>query len=99
MSNVFSAMKLALLIGVAMLVGAQAAQAATVTLYSAPAASGAADCSTPADACSITDAVTEANAAALTDDVRILMNKGTYTLSTANPSALEITFAGLGVSL
>jgi hypothetical protein len=70
------------------------AQAATVSLHAAPAATGAGDCSSPADACSIADAVTDANAQSVTDSVRIALAGGTYSLSAPSPSALTITFAG-----
>ncbi|MFL5845286.1 MAG: Ig-like domain repeat protein [Solirubrobacteraceae bacterium] len=69
------------------------ARAATVSLFAAPTAAGAADCSTAADPCSITTAVTNANAASVADSVRIRMADGTYSLSAA-PTALVVTFAG-----
>ena len=48
--------------GVCLLAGVTApAQAATDSLYAAPTAAGTADCSSPANACSIGDAVAAAN--------------------------------------
>lgn len=73
---------------------ATAAQAATVSLYAAPAAVGAADCTSAADACTIDAAVTSANAASVTDSVRIRLQGGTYDLPAPSPTALSVTFAG-----
>jgi hypothetical protein len=79
---------------VAMLGLAGTARAATTELFAAPDAAGAGDCSSVADACTVDVAVTDANAAPTTDDVRILLSKGTYPLTSQNPSALTVTFAG-----
>ncbi|HTU15201.1 MAG TPA: right-handed parallel beta-helix repeat-containing protein [Solirubrobacterales bacterium] len=70
------------------------ARAATVDLFAAPAATGAADCGTPADACGIVAAVTAANAASVADDVNIKLKNGNYQLSAPTPTALPVTFAG-----
>jgi hypothetical protein len=75
------------------------AQASTINLYAAPAATGAGDCGTPADACPIDTAVTNANAAGVSDSVRIELAGGTYALPVANPTALAITFAGPSLTL
>ena len=71
------------------------AQAATSVLWAAPAAVGVGDCSSSANACSITTAVTNANAAPTTDDVLIELAGGTYSQSTV----LAITFAGPSLTL
>jgi hypothetical protein len=78
---------------------ATSAQAATVGLFAAPAAAGAGDCSSPANACTIDTAVTNANAVAVTDSVQIKVARGNYLLPTANPTALPITFAGPSLTL
>ncbi|HEY6761158.1 MAG TPA: Ig-like domain repeat protein [Baekduia sp.] len=78
---------------------AASAQAATDSLYAAPSAAGAGDCSSPADACSIVDAVTDANAASVADSVRIELAGGTYSLSSPSPTVLSITFAGPSLTL
>jgi predicted outer membrane repeat protein len=88
------------LAGVCLLTGVAApAQAATDRLYAAPATAGAADCSTPADACSIATAVTTANAASVADSVEIALAGGTYALPSPSPTALSITFAGPSLTL
>jgi uncharacterized repeat protein (TIGR01451 family) len=76
-----------------------AAQAATDSLFAAPAAAGAGDCSSPANACSIATAVTNANADPVADSVRIELASGTYSLSSPSPTALPITFAGPSLTL
>ncbi len=73
---------------------AASAQAATDTLFAAPAAAGSADCSSPGNACSITTAVTSANAKPIADSVRIELANGIYLLSAPSPTALTVTFAG-----
>jgi hypothetical protein len=73
---------------------ATAAQAATDSLFAAPSAAGAGDCSSPANACSIAAAVTDANAEPVADSVRIELASGTYLLPSPSPTALSITFAG-----
>lgn len=75
------------------------AQAATVSLFAAPAAAGAGDCSSPADACTVDTAVTMANAASVTDSVRIRLAAGTYALTSGGATALDITFAGPSLTL
>ncbi|HRV59874.1 MAG TPA: hypothetical protein P5138_04540, partial [Solirubrobacterales bacterium] len=70
-----------------------------MSFYAAPTPSGAADCSTPSDACSIIDAVTAANGASVSDQVDLLLDKGVYQLATANPTALVVTFAGPGLTI
>jgi predicted outer membrane repeat protein len=75
------------------------AQAATDDLYAAPAATGAGDCGAPADACSIADAVTSANAKPVADNVRIVLAGGVYALPAPSPTALVITFAGPSLTL
>lgn len=88
------------LAGVGLLAGvATPAQAATTEIYAAPADLGTADCSTPADACAIVTAVTNANAAPITDDVRIALARGNYALPGPSPTALPITFAGPSLTL
>ena len=77
---------------------AMPAQAATVSLYAAPTLAGAGDCTSPADACTIDTAVTNANAASVADSVRIRLLQGTYALS-SGPTALVITFAGPSLTL
>lgn len=90
----------ATLAGVGLLAGVvTSAQAATTEIYAAPANLGTADCSTPADACAITTAVTNANAAPTTDDVRIELARGNYALPAPSPTALPITFAGPSLTL
>lgn len=92
--------QIACLIGVlvvtafAILAGPAPAQAADVNLYAAPNALGAGDCSSPEDACLIVDAVAEANSASVADDVTVLLDKGNYPLSSQDPTALAVTFAG-----
>jgi len=87
------------LIGFCLLAGwAASAQAATVSLYAAPALAGAGDCSSPANACTIATAVTNANAAAVTDSVQIKLARGNYLLSAPTPTALPVTFAGPSLS-
>lgn len=78
---------------------ATSAQAATVTLNAAPAAAGTADCSTPANACTIDTAVTNANAANVADSVVIVLADGTYALTPGVPAALAVTFTGPSLSL
>jgi hypothetical protein len=91
---------LAALAGFCLLAGvAGPAQAATVDLFAAPAATGVGDCGAPADACSIVDAVTSANAKPVTDSVRIALAGGTYALSSSGATALAITFAGPSLTL
>jgi hypothetical protein len=86
---------IAALAGVGLLAGlATPAQAATTSLYAAPSDAGTADCSSPADACSIATAVTNANAEAVTDSVRIRLARGNYLLPSPSPTALSVTFAG-----
>lgn len=85
---------LALLVG-----GAVPAGAATSVLYAAPTATGAADCASPAGACTIGVAVSAANAASVTDDVRIRLAGGVYDTSAPTPTALDITFAGPSLTL
>ena len=86
---------IAALAGFALLAGsATPAQAATTSLYAAPAPAGTADCSSPVNACTITTAVTNANAAPVTDDVRISLARGNYQLPAPSPTALPVTFAG-----
>jgi hypothetical protein len=89
--------------GSCLLMGALAApaQAATDTLYAAPVAVavGTGDCGAPADACTIADAVTSANAKPVGDGVRIVLAGGTYALTTPTPTALAITFAGPSLTL
>jgi hypothetical protein len=75
------------------------AQAATDSLYAAPTAAGTADCSSPANACAITDAVTAANAEPIGHDVRIELAGGTYLLSGPGPTALRLTFAGPSLTI
>ncbi len=70
------------------------AEAATDTLFAAPAAAGTGDCSFPANACTIATAVTKANALPVTDNVRIVLAGGIYLLSSPSPTALSVTFAG-----
>jgi hypothetical protein len=89
------------LLGIAALAGfclpaglATPAQAATASLYAAPSAAGTGDCSSPANACSIETAVTNANAMPVADSVRIELASGTYPLPSPSPTALSITFAG-----
>src|SRR5262245_12287108 len=85
----------AVVAGVCLLAGVAApAQAATVTLHAAPAATGTADCSTPANACTIATAVTKANATPTTESVRIALRRGAYGLSAPSPTSLTVTFAG-----
>lgn len=76
---------------------ATSAQASTVSLYASP--SGTGDCGSPASACSITTAVTGANAASIADSVRIKLAAGTYPLAAPEPTALPITFAGPSLTL
>lgn len=75
------------------------AQAATTNLFAAPVASGVGDCTSPADACDIATAVTNANAAPIVDDVRIELKKGNYPLPAPTPTALPITFAGPSLTI
>src|ERR1700754_3797632 len=75
------------------------AQAATVSLHAAPSAAGAGDCSSPANACSIATAVTNANAASVADTVRIALAGGSYQLSAPSPTALSVTFSGPSLTL
>ncbi|MBN8866534.1 MAG: Ig-like domain repeat protein [Solirubrobacterales bacterium] len=83
------------LIGFILMLGSAAtAQAATTSFYAAPNAIGAGDCSSPENACPVDVAVTDANAAPVTDDVRILLDKGKYALTSQTPNALAVTFAG-----
>lgn len=90
----------AALAGVGLLAGvATPAQAATTNLYAAPANLGAGDCSAPADACAITIAVTNANAASIADDVRIELARGNYALPAPSPTALPVTFAGPSLTI
>jgi hypothetical protein len=94
------ALGLAALTSVCLLTGvATPAQAATDTLHAAPAATGTGDCGAPADACTIADAVTAANAAPTTDSVRIVLAGGSYSLSAPTPTALTITFAGPSLTI
>jgi hypothetical protein len=87
------------LIGFSLLAGwATSAQAATVSFYAAPAVAGTGDCSAPANACTIDIAVTNANAAAVTDSVQIKLARGNYLLSAPTPTALPVTFAGPSLS-
>jgi hypothetical protein len=93
-------------LGVAALAGsclfagaATSAQAATDSLYAAPTATGAGDCSSPANACPIDTAVTNANAAPVTDSVRIRVLRGNYQLGAPSPTALAITFAGPSLTI
>lgn len=88
-----------LTLGCLLAAGAPAARAATVSLYAAPAAVGAGDCSAAAAACTIDAAVTAANAANVADSVRIRLAGGTYALSAPTPTALPITFAGPSLTL
>lgn len=94
------------LLGIAALAGlclftgwATSAQAATIGLFAAPTAAGTEDCSTPVNACSITTAVTNANAAAVSDSVQIKLADGIYELAAPSPTALPITFAGPSLTL
>lgn len=90
----------AALAGVCLLAAVTApAHAATDSLYAAPTAAGAADCSSPANACSIADAVTAANAKPIGHDVRIELAGGTYSLSGPSPTALRLTFAGPSLTI
>lgn len=73
-------------------------QAATVDLYAAPAALGAGDCSSTADACAVDAAVTNANGASVNDSVRISLARGNYSLNAPSPTALAVTFAGPGLT-
>ncbi len=85
----------AALIGFGLLAGSSSpAQAATVSVYAAPTATGASDCSSPANACTITDALTLANGSSVLDDMRIVLGNGTYLLPSPTPTALPVTFAG-----
>lgn len=91
---------IAALIGFGLLAGsAIPAQAATVNLFAAPTLAGTGDCSSPADACTIDVAVTNANAASVADDVRIELKKGNYPLPAPTPTALPITFAGPSLTI
>jgi hypothetical protein len=90
----------AALAGVGLVAGfGSPAQAATTSLYAAPADAGTADCSSPANACVITTAVTNANAAPITDSLRIELAKGNYLLPAPTPVALPITFAGPSLTI
>ena len=75
------------------------AQAATDSLFAAPSATGAGDCSSPANACSIATAVTNANAEPVADSVVIELANGTYLLPSPSPTALSITFAGPSLTI
>ena len=77
------------------------AHAATVNLFAAPAGARPGACSSAADPCSIATAVTNANAAAVTDDVRIELASGDYNLlpGLLAGTALPITFAGPSLTL
>jgi Bacterial Ig-like domain (group 3) len=91
---------IAALAGVSLLAAlATPAQAATTNLYAAPTAVGSGDCSSPANACPIATAVTNANAAPVVDDVRIGVAGGTYSLPAPSPTALPITFAGPSLTI
>ena len=90
---------IAALAGFCLLAGlATPAQAATHSLYAAPSVAGTGDCSSPANACSIATAVTNANAEPVTDSVRIRLARGIYQLPSPSPTALSITFAGPSVT-
>ena len=75
------------------------AEAATDSLYAAPSAVGAGDCSSPADACPIATAVTNANGEPSSDSVTIELAGGTYALPSPSPTALSVTFAGPSLTL
>jgi len=91
---------IAVLTGTCLLLGSAAsAEAATQSLFAAPAAVGTGDCSSIANACSIATAVTNANAASVTNSVQIKLAGGTYPLSAPSPTALAITFAGPSLTL
>jgi hypothetical protein len=86
---------IATLVGISLFgVSATSAHAATDGLFAAPAATGSGDCSSPADACSIATAVTNANAMPIADSVTIELASGTYALGSPSPRALSVTFAG-----
>jgi hypothetical protein len=76
-----------------------AAQAATDTLFAAPGAPESGACSSPAQPCSIVQAVAEANAMPTSDSVEIKLAGGVYGLSGPSPTALPITFAGPSLTL
>ncbi len=78
---------------------ATSAQAATDSLFAAPSAVGAGDCSSQADACPIATAVTNANGEPVDDSVTIELAGGTYALPSPSPTALTITFAGPSLTL
>lgn len=93
------AIRAARFVGIAVLMCVSAglatpALAAAADLYAAPAAAGSGDCSSPADACTIETAVTNANASSITDSVRIRLAGGDYLLSAPTPTALVVTFEG-----
>ena len=95
-----------LLVGIVVLAGcglfgwsATSAQAATDSLYAAPSAVGAGDCSSPANACPIATAVTNANGEPVSDSVVIELAGGTYALPSPSPAALSVTFAGPSLTL
>ena len=78
---------------------AASAQAATNTLFAAPAAAGAGDCSSAANACTIDTAVNGANATPITDSVVIELASGNYPLGAPSPTALAVTFAGPSLTI
>ena len=78
---------------------ATSAQAATDSLFAAPSAVGAGDCSSQDDACPIETAVTNANGEPVDDSVTIELAGGTYSLPSPSPTALSITFAGPSLTL
>ena len=75
------------------------AQAATDSLYAAPSTVGAGDCSSPANACPIATALTNANGEPVSDSVAIELAGGTYALPSPSPTALSVTFAGPSLTL
>lgn len=78
---------------------AGAAHAATVSLFAAPGAPESGDCSSPAQPCSIVQAVTEANAKPTSESVAIKLAGGVYGLVGPGPTALPVTFAGPSLTL